>query len=221
MREVAIYALADRQGNVRYVGKTACGLKNRLRGHRTDAVKGHTPLHKWIRDQNFKVDIVLLETVTEAFDWPEREQAWIRLFRSEPGGLLNLASGGQGAHGYVKTPEHIEKIANAQRRRVPCVCAWCGKTHHKTKTQVARAKRTFCCRECADLGQIGKTGSNPKFPPQAIEAARQKRLAITHCPQGHPYSGDNLYVQGGRRRCRTCLAAAAARYRSKKKAPQP
>lgn len=27
----------------------------------------------------------------------------------------------------------------------------------------------------------------------------------THCPQGHPYSGDNLYVKpDGRRVCRTC-----------------
>lgn len=26
----------------------------------------------------------------------------------------------------------------------------------------------------------------------------------THCPQGHPYSGDNLLVSNGRRMCRTC-----------------
>lgn len=26
----------------------------------------------------------------------------------------------------------------------------------------------------------------------------------THCPQGHPYSGENLYIDGGARRCRTC-----------------
>ena len=28
----------------------------------------------------------------------------------------------------------------------------------------------------------------------------------THCPQGHPYSGENLYVDPrNRRRCRTCM----------------
>lgn len=29
----------------------------------------------------------------------------------------------------------------------------------------------------------------------------------THCPQGHPYSGDNLYVQktDGARRCKICM----------------
>ncbi len=26
----------------------------------------------------------------------------------------------------------------------------------------------------------------------------------THCPQGHPYSGDNLYMLGNRRYCREC-----------------
>lgn len=26
----------------------------------------------------------------------------------------------------------------------------------------------------------------------------------THCPQGHPYSGENLMVHGGRRHCRAC-----------------
>ena len=26
----------------------------------------------------------------------------------------------------------------------------------------------------------------------------------THCPQGHPYSGDNLYVNNGHRQCRRC-----------------
>lgn len=26
----------------------------------------------------------------------------------------------------------------------------------------------------------------------------------THCPQGHPYEGENLYEYGGRRYCRAC-----------------
>jgi hypothetical protein len=33
-------------------------------------------------------------------------------------------------------------------------------------------------------------------------AARQLRR--THCPQGHPYSGDNLAMRGSERRCREC-----------------
>lgn len=31
----------------------------------------------------------------------------------------------------------------------------------------------------------------------------------THCPQGHPYSADNTYVNRGRRNCRICSRASA------------
>ena len=47
--------------------------------------------------------------------------------------------------------------------------------------------------------------------PQHLEAVTNqenvKRGALlkTHCPQGHPYSGDNLYLYNGRhRQCKTC-----------------
>ena len=37
-------------------------------------------------------------------------------------------------------------------------------------------------------------------------AARERQLAKSHCPRGHAYSGDNLYVRpsDGARQCRTC-----------------
>jgi hypothetical protein len=35
----------------------------------------------------------------------------------------------------------------------------------------------------------------------------------THCPQGHPYEGDNLVINNkGQRTCRICLNAAQARH---------
>ena len=41
----------------------------------------------------------------------------------------------------------------------------------------------------------------------AINAAK------THCPQGHPYSGENLYVDPrGSRQCRACKREANRRY---------
>jgi hypothetical protein len=41
----------------------------------------------------------------------------------------------------------------------------------------------------------------------------------THCPQGHAYEGENLYVSpSGRRHCRTCGRDAMKRYRAKKSA---
>lgn len=42
---------------------------------------------------------------------------------------------------------------------------------------------------------------------------------ITHCPKGHPYSGDNLYLKpGGQRLCRACRRAEAPFMKAKAKA---
>ncbi len=42
----------------------------------------------------------------------------------------------------------------------------------------------------------------------------------THCPQGHPYAGANLYVNPttGRRFCRTCQRATLIAYRATRRA---
>lgn len=33
----------------------------------------------------------------------------------------------------------------------------------------------------------------------------------THCPRGHPYAGDNLVIEPGGRKCRTCISTRGAR----------
>lgn len=40
----------------------------------------------------------------------------------------------------------------------------------------------------------------------------------THCPQGHPYSGDNLYIRtdNGGRECKACIKARGLRYKEKR-----
>jgi hypothetical protein len=46
-----------------------------------------------------------------------------------------------------------------------------------------------------------------------------RNAARTHCPQGHPYAGPNLYVDPrGNRQCRTCRRAACRKSYAKKKA---
>lgn len=40
----------------------------------------------------------------------------------------------------------------------------------------------------------------------------------THCPQGHPYEGDNLVVWKGRRQCRECGRNHKRNYKAKKRA---
>ena len=53
-----------------------------------------------------------------------------------------------------------------------------------------------------------KRGTLKRSPVVRWLCDRCHRLAhhqtITHCPQGHPYAGDNLIFEQGRRRCLTC-----------------
>jgi len=45
------------------------------------------------------------------------------------------------------------------------------------------------------------------------ETIAAKCSAKTHCPHGHPYSGENLFVtRNGKRMCRICKRAAKKRY---------
>ena len=48
---------------------------------------------------------------------------------------------------------------------------------------------------------------------------RNGRADRTHCPQGHPYSGENLYIpERGGRGCRTCRREIQRRYQQRKRA---
>ncbi len=49
--------------------------------------------------------------------------------------------------------------------------------------------------------------------------ARSREATKTHCAQGHPFSGENLYLWRGKRKCRTCKSAYAARLRVQRKRP--
>lgn len=55
-------------------------------------------------------------------------------------------------------------------------------------------------------------------PVTLAENVRRQGAAVTHCPQGHPLSGSNLYVvpKSGHRKCRTCRAAADRRHKAKR-----
>lgn len=48
----------------------------------------------------------------------------------------------------------------------------------------------------------------------SAELNRHQYIGITHCPDGHPYSGDNLYINPkGARNCRTCMRRRTRNWR--------
>jgi hypothetical protein len=59
--------------------------------------------------------------------------------------------------------------------------------------------------------RVGDASANMR---DAVDRGRHNMTRRTHCPQGHPYEGDNVVSNGsGRKRCRTCRDAGyRARY---------
>jgi hypothetical protein len=46
------------------------------------------------------------------------------------------------------------------------------------------------------------TGVNSRRSPHTLVGANVRK---THCPKGHPYSGENLFYDQGKRKCRECV----------------
>lgn len=46
------------------------------------------------------------------------------------------------------------------------------------------------------------------YVPMCLRCHRiYDKSRITHCPHGHPYSGENLIYDAGKRKCKTCVYA--------------
>lgn len=59
-------------------------------------------------------------------------------------------------------------------------------------------------------------GTTSQNALDAVAHGTHPQSRKTHCPQGHAYTGRNVLVESGIRRCRTCVAARkAATYRER------
>lgn len=71
------------------------------------------------------------------------------------------------------------------------------------------------CRNppCCDPDHLEPvTGRENLLRGETFQAAN---AAKTHCPHGHPLSGDNLLVSGNRRSCRICKRRQSAEWRAR------
>lgn len=129
-----IYGLSDpRTGAIRYVGVTFRG-KRRFNEHLSRAVRGgRTHRDCWIRSliaAGVRPVYEILET-GYGDGWQTRECYWIAHHRAL-GDLTNLTDGGDGAPGYIPTPE-LRRKWSALRAGVPYApgrrSAMLGRTH--------------------------------------------------------------------------------------------
>ena len=77
--------------------------------------------------------------------------------------------------------------------------------------------RVHVCVRASHIEPVTRLVNTMRGNLPAINRALQ--LAKTHCPQGHPYSGENLYRRSnGGRECKDCRRVAVREYRCRQKA---
>jgi hypothetical protein len=71
---------------------------------------------------------------------------------------------------------------------------------------------------CVRLDHL-RIGTNSDNMRDAVAKRRQHQVVKTHCPHGHPYEGDNLYVtKAGGRQCKTCTSIRFQAWTAEQKA---
>lgn len=132
-------------------------------------------------------------------------------------------------------PDHLEAVTNKENGRRGIVAEvhrarQAAKTHCKhghplsgDNLYIAPSSGQRVCRACKADRKKARRAAQPKPPNRdglALGGAAngERQRAKTHCPKGHPYSGDNLRVNSatGYRECRKCAAASTRRYISRK-----
>lgn len=58
-------------------------------------------------------------------------------------------------------------------------------------------------------------GENSRRSPRTLSGANSRK---THYPKGHPYSGENLFYDQGKRKCRECVRAKNRRNDARRRA---
>lgn len=113
-----IYALAESDGKIRYIGKTSRSLSQRFSGHLHEARKGTKGYkNNWIRSllkQGLIPSVIKIGEVDG--DGCQEEIAWIKYFRDEGILLVNQTDGGEGTSGHKVSLEFRKKISEINKK---------------------------------------------------------------------------------------------------------
>lgn len=121
---------------------------------------------------------------------------------------------------HCASPAHLEDVTPEENKaravyfRPSTVITHCKRGHElnadNARTEYRSKSTARVCRICDN--ENARRTYRERMERQGKAVGKVK----THCPQGHPYSGENLYINpNGNRVCRECARAATMRwYRS-------
>lgn len=198
MKPTIIYGLIDPRNNqLRYIGKTTCGLQRRLRLHLTRrnlTPKRHSS--RWLAGlvaAGMEPEIFSIEEIAAVGDWVEAEQFWISYFRFIGADLTNLVDGGEGVSGYRFSEERKRQLSELFKGR---------QFDDVWKAKISAAKK----------GVPGKQ-QRPETIAARVKSIREtlkaKADARTHCTNGHEFTAENtISNRRSFKACRTCKRLA-------------
>jgi hypothetical protein len=97
---------------------------------------------------------------------------------------------------------------------------------HRVAWQLYRGEISeglFICHSCDVPSCVNPghlfVGSNTDNQRDALNKGRHPLTSKTHCSNGHPLSGANLYIRpNGQRQCRACNRSSVAKYKRSRRA---
>lgn len=138
MGDIKIYGLSDKNGDVRYIGKTGRKLNLRLKEHITENKKNYK--NNWIRGVNNDIDIFLIDEVASE-DSNYWEIFYISLLKSWGFNLTNLTDGGDGGKNFKHSEETKKIISNFSKGVI---------FSEERKLKISLSKLGKKCPKCAN-----------------------------------------------------------------------
>lgn len=177
-----IYGLRDtrpeRMGELRYIGRSASGLRRPRQHQRPSALGKRTHLSCWLgtlANLGLKPEISVLQVCASEEELNDTEVYWISQVRNCGVPLVNGTDGGGGMVGYVPTEETRQKTRRSStgRRHSPETIA---------KISAAKRGKKFTEEHRRNLS-IAHKGQKPT--PEIIEKRRQTRASrvFHHSPE--------------------------------------
>jgi len=207
-----IYRITGQDGKV-YIGSSN-KIRNRWGKHRSD-LRNRTHHSGYLQNvwNKHGEDWFVCEMIEECAveDLLVREQWWIDELKPE----LNTSPVAGSNRGRVYSPEECQRISDR------LIKTHCLRGHEYTEENTIWVKGTEgkgiggrghrTCRTCSNMKARETRARIAATKPSLREIAIEKRLAKTHCPNGHEWTPENtIYGKDGFiRHCRTCARAAS------------